>query len=139
VFELPESLDEDDTGHTLPADQEGRRYFICSQCDGMARPTIQWFGEPYTPGTLDLAGRVVAAADVVLFIGTSGRTQAVRWLLHEAHWAGRAYTVIVDIETDRWLKRDGTPSWPGKPLIDAVLGGEPVLQRVAALVKAVRA
>lgn len=122
VFDLPDTLAFDRLNdHTLPTDQVGPRYFVCSACNGMARPTVQWLTEPYARGTLDVAGAAVMAADVVLFLGTSGRVPAVRWLLHEAHWHARAYTIVVDAAPELWRERDGTPDWPGSPIVDAAI------------------
>jgi NAD-dependent deacetylase len=123
VFELPDSLGAKDP-HNLPAQQEGPRYFVCTHCKGMARPTVQWLTEPYAVGTLDVAGAAVKAAQVVLFIGASGRVPAVRWLLHEAHWNARAYTIVLDEAPALWTERDGTPDWPGTPIIDAIITGD---------------
>lgn len=128
LFELPGSLARDVSGesndHKLPADQVEPRYFVCTACNAMARPTVQWLTEPYTRGTLDVAGAAVMAADVVLFLGTSANVPVVRWLLHEAHWHAGAYTVVIDEAPEAWTARDGTPAWPASPIVSAAIQGD---------------
>jgi len=125
IFTLPKSLAYDSNNeHTLPANHQGDRYFVCAACGGIARPTAHWIGDPYTHETLAEAGDAVKKADLVLFLGTSGDVPAIRWLLHEAHWHARAYTAVFDAAADDWVERDDTPTWPGAPIIDAPIEGD---------------
>jgi NAD-dependent deacetylase len=79
-------------------------YFTCSSddCDAMLLPSTVWVGEAYAAGTLGLAGRRVLGADVVIFLGTSGRAEVIRWLLYEARFHARAATVVVDEDEAAW-------------------------------------
>jgi NAD-dependent deacetylase len=67
----------------------------CPNCCAPLRPSVVWFGEALDPATLMRAEREVAAAEVVLVVGTSG-------LVHPAArlpWIGReagATVVIVN-------------------------------------------
>ena len=43
----------------------------CPRCGGHLRPDVVWFGEPLSPGILEVAGRASAGCDLFFSIGTS--------------------------------------------------------------------
>ena len=47
----------------------------CSQCDGLLRPNVVWFGESLDPDILNKAFDAARTCDVMLIVGTSGIVQ----------------------------------------------------------------
>ena len=64
----------------------------CPVCGGPVRPSVVWFGELLPEGAMDRAADAVAAADLVLVVGTSGMVQPAASLPLIA--AGRGIPVV---------------------------------------------
>lgn len=60
----------------------------CGQCAAYLRPDVVWFGEMLPPNAFAQAERAVAAADLVLSIGTSSLVQPAAQLPYRALQAG---------------------------------------------------
>ena len=45
--------------------------FRCSECDGLLRPDVVWFGEPLDRDVIERAFRWAESAQVCLVVGTS--------------------------------------------------------------------
>jgi NAD-dependent deacetylase len=60
----------------------------CGQCAAYLRPDVVWFGEMLPPNAFARAERAVAAADLVLSIGTSSLVQPAAQLPYRALQAG---------------------------------------------------
>ena len=56
----------------------------CSECGGILRPNVVWFGESLDPAVLDRAQQASANADAYLSIGTSAVVQPAASLPHLA-------------------------------------------------------
>ena len=69
----------------------------CPACGGPVRPGVVWFGEALPAGAFDRAADAVAAADLVLVVGTSGLVQPAASLPLVA--AGRG-TPVVEINPE---------------------------------------
>ncbi|MEX5297294.1 NAD-dependent deacylase [Kocuria sp. CPCC 205292] len=69
----------------------------CRACGGPVRPGVVWFGELLPEGAVDRAASAVAAADLVLVVGTSGLVQPAASLPLLA--AGRG-TPVVEINPE---------------------------------------
>ncbi len=96
----------------------------CPHCDGLARPSVVWFGEGIDPAVLD---RSLAATECDLFlaVGTSAVVYPAASLLHEAKRRG-AVTVEINLEAT-----------PASPLVDLALHGpaEMILDQVEGLLR----
>jgi len=65
----------------------------CSQCEGLLRPDVVWFGE--IPYALDAIYRAVSSCSVFLSVGTSGLVYPAAGLVAQAQAAG-AYCLEVN-------------------------------------------
>jgi len=81
-------MNEDVPVHILP---------YCSQCNGLLRPHIVWFGESVDPADITRSRDALRRCDVLLVIGTSGIVQPAASFASVAKNAG-AYVVEVNIE-----------------------------------------
>ncbi len=68
----------------------------CSECHGLLRPAVVWFGEPIDPAILDSSVTAARSSDVFLVIGTSGAVYPAAGLAAVAREAG-ARTVEFNI------------------------------------------
>lgn len=66
----------------------------CEGCGALQRPAVVWFGEPLPPGAWRRAEAAVAAADLVLVVGTSAVVYPAASLIHAAGGLGRAVIEI---------------------------------------------
>lgn len=62
------------------AQEEKRTPPKCTNCSGMVRPGVVWFGEALPEQQFDLAHKAAAQADVFLAVGTSGVVQPAAML-----------------------------------------------------------
>ena len=69
----------------------------CSNCGGMLRPGVVWFGEAIAPQTLEAATAASADCDVFLSIGTSSVVWPAAGLAAAASENG---AVVIEINTD---------------------------------------
>jgi NAD-dependent deacetylase len=92
------------------ASTEPRAHLHC-ECGAWLRPDVVWFGEPLDFETMDAATRAVAAADLVLVVGTSAVVYPVAALPQMAR-RGRTRVVEINVEDT-----------PLSPEVDAVLRG----------------
>lgn len=83
---------------------------MCSECGGLARPDVVWFGESLDQSLLDAAWQAARQADFMLVVGTSAVVQPVAGLAGVAKEAG-AFVVEVNL--------DPTPNtaWVDVPLL----------------------
>lgn len=84
----------------------------CGQCAAYLRPDVVWFGEMLPLEELIRAEKVVAAADLVLSIGTSSLVQPAAQLPYQAMEAGVRVVEINPEETP--LSRDADFSLRGQ-------------------------
>ncbi|WP_255667070.1 NAD-dependent protein deacylase [Kocuria sp. LUK] len=76
-----------------PGDEPRREHPpACPSCGGPVRPGVVWFGELLPEGALDRAAEAVAAAELVVVVGTSGLVQPAASLPLIA--AGRGIPVV---------------------------------------------
>ncbi|WP_298587494.1 NAD-dependent deacylase [uncultured Kocuria sp.] len=75
-----------------PEEPARERPPACRACGGPVRPAVVWFGELLPEGAMDRAASAVAAADLVLVVGTSGLVQPAASLPLLA--AGRGTPVV---------------------------------------------
>jgi NAD-dependent deacetylase len=68
--------------HIVREIREGVAIPPMCECGAMLRPHIVWFGEPLSPAILEAAGNAVAAADLLLIIGTSALVHPAAGLRH---------------------------------------------------------
>jgi len=69
----------------------------CSNCGGLLRPDVVWFGEPLPRGELETAVKASRACQVFFSIGTSGVVQPAASLAHAARNNG---SVVVEINAE---------------------------------------
>jgi NAD-dependent deacetylase len=69
----------------------------CSQCGGLLRPHVVWFGEALDPGTLKAAVEAAGSSQVMLVVGTSSVVQPAASLSLEAKSAG-AFVAEINLE-----------------------------------------
>ena len=69
----------------------------CSNCGGLLRPDVVWFGEPLPRGELEAAVKASRACQVFFSIGTSGVVQPAASLAHAARNNG---SVVVEINAE---------------------------------------
>lgn len=69
----------------------------CGQCAAHLRPDVVWFGEQLPPRAYAQAEQAVAAADLVLVIGTSALVQPAAQLPYQALQAG---AVVVEVNPE---------------------------------------
>lgn len=69
----------------------------CSNCGGLLRPDVVWFGEPLPRSELELAVKASRACQVFFSIGTSGVVQPAASLAHAARNKG---SVVVEINAE---------------------------------------
>lgn len=69
----------------------------CSQCGGLIRPGVVWFGEMLPVGVFERASQTCAAAQVMLVVGTSSMVQPAASL---ANWAKRAGAVVIEVNPE---------------------------------------
>ena len=79
--------------HDLPIDIPPR----CSNCGGLLRPHIVWFGEMLSTDIINEAYAALERCDILLVVGTSGVVQPAASMASIARQAG-AYVVEVNIE-----------------------------------------
>ncbi len=79
--------------HDLPIDIPPR----CSNCGGLLRPHIVWFGEMLSTDIINEAYAALERCEVLLVVGTSGVIQPAASMASMARQAG-AYVVEVNIE-----------------------------------------
>lgn len=68
----------------------------CPHCNNWLRPNVVWFGEPLDEEIWSAAEDAMAAADVVLSIGTSGEVWPAASLVHTA--ARHAHLIVVNLD-----------------------------------------
>lgn len=66
----------------------------CTQCDGLLRPNVVWFGESLDPDILGKAFEAARTCDVMLIVGTSGIVQPAASLSFHAKQEGAAVAEI---------------------------------------------
>jgi NAD-dependent deacetylase len=66
----------------------------CSQCDGLLRPNVVWFGESLDPDILGKAFEAARTCDVMLIVGTSGIVQPAASLSFHAKQGGATIAEI---------------------------------------------
>lgn len=93
------------------------------ECGAMLRPDIVWFGEALDPSTLEVASSAVAAADLLLIIGTSA-------LVYPAAGLGRLQRRGISVE----INPEVTPLSTGCDYAIAMKAGEAVPAIVDAIV-----
>lgn len=69
----------------------------CSNCGGLLRPDVVWFGEPLPRSELEMAVKASRACQVFFSIGTSGVVQPAASLAHAARNKG---SVVVEINAE---------------------------------------
>lgn len=72
----------------------------CTQCSGMLRPGVIWFGEMLPQTTFDAAVEALRAADLVVVVGTSGLVQPAASLPLIAQESGAKLVEINPVPTD---------------------------------------
>jgi len=70
---------------------------VCTECGGLLRPDVVWFGESLPRDQLEAAVEASRSCNVFLSIGTSGVVQPAASLAHAAHNRG-AVVVEVNLE-----------------------------------------
>ena len=68
----------------------------CSQCQGLIRPHIVWFGEALNPVHIRKTQKVIETCDIMLVIGTSGMVQPAASFAGEARSAG-AFVIEINL------------------------------------------
>ena len=84
-------------GYEQRVDSVSETIPTCTMCGAVARPGVVWFGETLPVGAIDRAARAVAAAQVMLVVGTSSLVQPAASLSALAREAG-ARVVEFNIE-----------------------------------------
>ncbi|MEE8424336.1 MAG: NAD-dependent deacylase [Elusimicrobiota bacterium] len=69
----------------------------CTECAGVLRPDIVWFGEALPAGTIDQAFLASKEAEVFLVVGTSGMVEPAASLARLAKNAG-AFVIEINLE-----------------------------------------
>ena len=69
----------------------------CTQCGGLLRPHIVWFGESLNPDDIDRSMNALNSCEVLLVIGTSGVVQPAASFASAAKSSG-AYVVEINLE-----------------------------------------
>lgn len=79
----------------------------CPGCGGLLRPAVVWFGEALEPAILARAEQAMAAADLVLVVGTSGLVYPAASLPALAQAAGATVVIVNpnDSEIDNQAER----------------------------------
>lgn len=70
---------------------------LCSECQGLLRPDVVWFGESLDPEILRKAYQALDSCQMMLVIGTSGIVQPAASMGLHAKQAG-AYVVEINLE-----------------------------------------
>ncbi len=73
----------------------GQKVLRCSQCDGMVRPDVVWFGEMLPPQAISAAQSLASEAEVFFSIGTSSTVEPAASLPYLAKGNG-AYLVEIN-------------------------------------------
>jgi NAD-dependent deacetylase len=69
----------------------------CTDCGGLLRPGVVWFGEGIDSGTMEASERAAAGCEVFLVIGTAGAVYPAAGLVRVARQAG-ALVVELNLE-----------------------------------------
>ncbi len=69
----------------------------CTQCGGLLRPHIVWFGESLNPDDIDRSMNALSSSEILLIIGTSGVVQPAASFASAAKSSG-AYVVEINLE-----------------------------------------
>jgi NAD-dependent deacetylase len=72
----------------------------CSACGALLRPAVVWFGEALDPAVLGRSEQAMAAADVVLVVGTSGLVYPAAGLPALAQASGATVVVVNPNDSD---------------------------------------
>ena len=72
----------------------------CSQCGGLLRPAVVWFGEALPPDVWRAAYQAAQDCHTFLVIGTSAMVQPAAGLVEVAHWHN-ATIIEVNLETSQ--------------------------------------
>ena len=75
----------------------GDGVYRCSECGGLVRPDVVWFGEMLPPGAIQAADRAAREADVFLSIGTSAVVYPAASIPITARLNG-AYVAEINVE-----------------------------------------
>jgi NAD-dependent deacetylase len=90
----------------------------------MERPGVVWFGEPLPGAALARAVEAVAAADVLLVVGTSAVVYPAAGLVPHAIAAG-ARVIEVNPEGTGWSRHVLAVRGPAAEVLPAIVGGLP--------------
>lgn len=95
----------------------------CPGCGALLRPAVVWFGEALDPAVLARAEQAMAAADLVLVVGTSGLVYPAAGLPALAQAAGATVVIVnpndseIDDQADRVVRATAAQALPA--LLDA--------------------
>ena len=87
----------DQAGLKLLQPQAGQKVLRCSQCQGMVRPDVVWFGEMLPEQAISSAQKLASEAEVFFSIGTSSTVEPAASLPYLAKGNG-AYLVEINPE-----------------------------------------
>lgn len=90
----------------------------CPGCGALLRPAVVWFGEALDPAVLARAEQAMAAADLVLVVGTSGLVYPAAGLPALARAAGAMIVIVnpndseIDDQADRLVRATAAQALP---------------------------
>ena len=98
----------------------------CTQCDGLLRPDVVWFGESLDAAVLDAAFRAAAGADACLVVGTSAVVHPAASLPLETHAAGGRVVEVNPEPTPLTTRAEVSVRAPAGAAVPGILfpGGE---------------